>query len=349
MIIVMRRGVADEEIAGIEERIRQEGLLPHTSRGVETVVIGVIGQRPEGMLERMERMPGVDQVTPISKPYKLASKDFCAGPTTIQLGDAVLGSDDVVVMAGPCTVESREQVVETARGVRAHGAHVLRGGAYKPRSSPYSFQGLGPEGLRLLREAKEISGLPIITEVMEPGTVELVCEYADVLQIGARNCQNYPLLREIGRVHKPVMLKRGPGCTVEEWILSAEHIMSHGNMQVMLCERGIKTFETATRNTLDLSAVPLVKRITHLPVIVDPSHSTGKWYLVKSMCQAAVAAGADGVLIEVHPTPDTALCDGGQSLTVENFAACVEGIRRVAEAVGRRVPSRTPSRELVFT
>jgi 3-deoxy-7-phosphoheptulonate synthase len=302
------------------------------------VVIGVIGQRPEGMLERIERLPGVEEVIPINKPYKLAAKGFRAAPTTIALGDAVLGGDDVVIMAGPCTVESREQLLETAAGVRAHGAHVLRGGAYKPRTSPYAFQGLGEAGLRLLREAKEASGLPIITEVMEPGAVELVAEYADVLQIGARNCQNYPLLREAGRVAKAVMLKRGPGCTVEEWIMAAEHIMSQGNIQVMLCERGIKTFETYTRNTLDLSAIPIVKRLTHLPVVVDPSHGCGKWYLVKSMCQAAIAAGADGVLIEVHPTPDTALCDGSQSLTIENFADCVDGIARVAAAVGRRVP-----------
>jgi 3-deoxy-7-phosphoheptulonate synthase len=231
-------------------------------------------------------------------------------------------------------------VLETARGVRDHGAHVLRGGAYKPRSSPYSFQGLGEEGLRLLDEARAISGLPVITEVMEPGLVGIVSEYADILQVGARNCQNYPLLREVGRADKPVLLKRGPACTIEEWILAAEHIMSQGNHQVILCERGIKTFETYTRNTLDLSAIPVVKRLTHLPVIVDPSHGCGKWYLVKPMCLAAIAAGADGVLVEVHPTPDTALCDGSQSLTIEHFADCVEGIRRVAEALGRRVPQR---------
>jgi 3-deoxy-7-phosphoheptulonate synthase len=272
-------------------------------------------------------------------PYQLTARSVQERPTTIRLGDVVLGGDDVVIMAGPCTVESRDQVVETARAERAHAANVKRGGAYKPRTSPNAFQGLGEEGLRLLREAKEISGLPIITEVMEPGTVGVVAEYADVLQIGARNCQNYPLLHEVGRLDKPVMLKRGPGCTIEEWIMAAEHIMSQGNRQVMLCERGIKTFEPYTRHTLDLSAVPIVKRLTHLPVVVDPSHGTGKWYLIKSMCQAAVAAGADGVLIEVHPTPDTALCDGAQSLTIENFADCVQGIRRVAEAVGRRVPA----------
>jgi len=279
------------------------------------------------------------------KPYKLAARTSGASQTTVRLGAVEVGGEDVVVMAGPCTVENRGQVIETALAVKAAGAHILRGGAYKPRSSPYSFQGLGEEGLRLLAEAKSISGLPIVTEVMEPGNVGVVSEYADVLQIGARNCQNYPLLHEVGRVDKPVLLKRGPGCTVEEWIMAAEHVMSQGNTRVILCERGIKTFETATRHTLDLSAVPLAKRLTHLPVIVDPSHGTGKWYLIKSMCLAAVAAGADGVLVEVHPTPDSALCDGPQSLTIENFADCVEGIRAVAQAVGRRVPSR--ARELV--
>ncbi|HEX2035910.1 MAG TPA: 3-deoxy-7-phosphoheptulonate synthase [Chloroflexota bacterium] len=340
MIIVMRKDATAAQIAEVEERVKQGGYVPHAVRGVEMTVIGVIGQRPEWMMEQIEAMPGVEETIAIEKPYKLAARELRAAPTTIRLGGAVLGGEDVVVMAGPCTVESREQLLETARGVGRLGAHVLRGGAYKPRSSPYSFQGLGEEGLRLLEEARELCGLPIITEVMEPGTVELVCEYADVLQIGARNCQNYPLLREVGQVDKPVMLKRGPGCTVEEWILAAEHIMSQGNMQVMLCERGIKTFETATRHTLDLSAVPLIKRLTHLPVVVDPSHGCGKWYLVQPMCLAAVAAGADGVLVEVHPTPDTALCDGNQSLTIENFGKCIEGIRQVAAAVGRQVPQR---------
>ncbi len=272
------------------------------------------------------------------KPYKLASRGFRATPTTVRLGAAVVGGDDLVVMAGPCAVETREQLLETAQGVAGHGAHVLRGGAFKPRSSPYAFQGLGEEGLHLLREAKARCGLPVVTEVMEPGAVELVCEHADLLQIGARNCQNYPLLREVGRVERPVLLKRGPGCTVEEWIMAAEHIMAQGNMQVIMCERGIRTFETATRNTLDLSAIPLVKRLTHLPVVVDPSHGTGKWYLVKPMCLAAIAAGADGLLLEVHPTPDSALCDGAQSLTIESFGACMDSIRQVAAAVGRRVP-----------
>jgi len=279
----------------------------------------------------------------VEKPYKLAARTSGAPRTIVRVGHLEVGGDDVVIMAGPCAVETREQLLATALGVRDAGAHVLRGGAYKPRSSPYAFQGLGEEALRLLAEASALSGLPVITEVMEPGNVGLVSEYADVLQIGARNCQNYPLLREVGRLDKPVMLKRGPGCTIEEWIMAAEHIMSQGNLQVIMCERGIKTFETATRHTLDLSAVPLVKRLTHLPVMVDPSHGTGKWYLIKSMCLAAVAAGADGVLVEVHPTPDSALCDGAQSLTPENFAECVTSMRAVAEAVGRCVPSLAPS------
>ncbi|MDQ3703186.1 MAG: 3-deoxy-7-phosphoheptulonate synthase [Chloroflexota bacterium] len=278
----------------------------------------------------------------LEKPYKLAARGVQGASTTIRLGGVVLGGQDVVVMAGPCTVESRGQLLETARGVAHLGARVLRGGAYKPRSSPYSFQGLGEEGLQLLRDAGAMYDLPIITEVMEPGTVGIVSQYADVLQIGARNCQNYPLLREVGRIDKPVMLKRGAGCTVEEWIMAAEYILSEGNPRVMLCERGIKTFETATRHTLDLSAVPLLKRLTHLPVVVDPSHGCGRWYLVKPLCLAAIAAGADGVLIEVHPTPDAALCDGGQSLTIDNFGDCMAAMRQVAAAVGRRVPLPEP-------
>jgi 3-deoxy-7-phosphoheptulonate synthase len=299
-------------------------------------------------VEQVAVVPAVAPAIPIGHPYPLATGGFGRARTTIRLGDLLLGGDDVVIMAGPCTVETREQLLEAADGVAGHGAHVLRGGAYKPRSSPYSFQGLGEAGLRLLREARERTGMPVITEVMEPGMVALVSEYADVLQIGARNCQNYPLLREVGRAQKPVMLKRGSGCTVEEWIMAAEHIMAQGNGQVMLCERGIRTFETATRNTLDLSAVPLVKRLTHLPVVVDPSHSTGHAALVAPMCLAAIAAGADGVLVEVHPTPESALCDGGQSLTIEEFGACMAAVRRVATAMGRRVPQLSAASQLAL-
>jgi 3-deoxy-7-phosphoheptulonate synthase len=338
MIIKMTPGATDAQVGAVEQRILQEGYEPRTIRGVGMSVIAVVGKRPEFLIDKILSMAGVDQCIPIEKPYKLAARDFQTGWTEISLGEAVLGSRDVTIMAGPCTVETREQLLTTAHGVKAHGAHVLRGGAFKPRSSPYAFQGLGVDGLKLLDEARAVSGLPIITEVMEPGTVDVVQRYADVLQIGARNCQNYPLLREVGLARKPVMLKRGPSVTIDEWIMAAEYVLHGGNMQLMMCERGIKTFENYTRNTLDLSAIPAIKRLTHLPVIVDPSHGTGKWHLVRSMCLASVAAGADGVLIEVHPTPDTALCDGAQSLTIENFAVAASEIARVANAVGRRVP-----------
>lgn len=340
MIIVMRHGATMEEILHVEERIRGEGLQPHRSGGVDTTVIGVIGTPPYGMLDRMELLPGVERVTPITKPYKLAAREFTAAPTVINIGNVAVGGPDVALMAGPCSVETREQLLTAARGVQAAGAHVLRGGAFKPRTTPYSFQGLRGEGLALLAEARAETGLPVITEVMEPGKVPAVYEVADVLQIGARNCQNYPLLHEVGRTDKPVMLKRGLGCSIDEWIQAAEHIMDQGNMQVMLCERGIRSFESYTRNTLDLSAVPVAKRLSHLPVIVDPSHATGKWYLVKPMAMAAIAAGADGLLIEVHPTPDTALCDGAQSLTIENFAELAASVQRIAQAVGRGPAAR---------
>ncbi len=338
MIIKMVSGATDAQVEAVEARIMQEGYEPRTIRGVAMAVIAVIGKRPEYLIDKVLSMSGVDQCIAIEKPYKLAARDFQSGWTEIGLGEATLGSRDITIMAGPCTVETRDQLLTTARGVKASGGHVLRGGAFKPRSSPYSFQGLGEEGLKLLDEARAVSGLPIITEVMEPGTVDVVQRYADVLQVGARNCQNYPLLREVGKTRKPVMLKRGPSVTIEEWIMAAEYVLHGGNMQVMMCERGIKTFETYTRNTLDLSAIPTIKRLTHLPVIVDPSHGTGKWHLVRPMCLAAIAAGADGVLIEVHPTPDTAMCDGAQSLTIENFAVAASDIARVAAAVDRQVP-----------
>ena len=340
MIIVMQHGATTEEILHVEERICGEGLQPHRSGGVDTTVIGVIGTPPYGMLDRMELLPGVERVTPITKPYKLAAREFTAAPTVINVGNVAVGGPGVVLMAGPCSVETREQLLTAAHGVQAGGAHVLRGGAFKPRTTPYSFQGLRGEGLALLAEARAETGLPIITEVMEPGKVPAVYEVADVLQIGARNCQNYPLLHEVGRTDKPVMLKRGLGCSIDEWIQAAEHIMDQGNMQVILCERGIRSFESYTRNTLDLSAVPVAKRLSHLPVIVDPSHATGKWYLVKPMAMAAIAAGADGLLIEVHPTPETALCDGAQSLTIENFAELAASVQQIAQAVGRGPAAR---------
>src|SRR5581483_784686 len=283
-------------------------------------VIGVIGTGfPPDLGEKLEMLPGVERTHRVTKPYKLASRDFKPVSTVVQIGDLSIGEDEFVVMAGPCSVESREQVLQTAHAVKAAGARVLRGGAYKPRTSPYSFQGLGEEGLRYLAEAREKTGLPIITEVLDTADVPLVAEYTDILQLGTRNMQNFALLRAVGQVNKPVMLKRGMSATIEEWLMAAEYILHGGNHQVILCERGIRTFETAARNTLDLSAIPIVKKLSHLPVMADPSHATGKWYLVKPMAMAAAAVGADGLIIEVHPDPDNALSDGPQSLNLDNF------------------------------
>ncbi len=303
-------------------------------------MIGVIGTRFEPQLgEQLEMLSGVEKVTPISKPYKLASREFQPMDSVIRVGDVEIGNGDLVVMAGPCSVESMDQMMETALAVKAAGARVLRGGAFKPRTSPYAFQGMGEEGLRILAEVGQKTGLKIITEVMEPEQVDVVAAHADILQIGARSMQNFPLLREAGRVDKPVLLKRGMAATIDEWLMAAEYIMAAGNFNVILCERGIRTFETAVRNTLDLSAVPVVKRLSHLPIIVDPSHGTGKWYLVKSMGMAAVAAGADGLLIEVHPTPDTATSDGPQSLNIPNFRGLMDMLRVVGPAVGKKLPA----------
>jgi 3-deoxy-7-phosphoheptulonate synthase len=301
-------------------------------------VIGVIGVGfPAELPELLEVMPGVDHVARITKTWKHASREFKPTDTIVRVGDVEIGGGELVVMAGPCSVESRQQVLETAHAVKAAGARVLRGGAFKPRTSPYSFQGLGEAGLKLLAEAREQTGLPIITEVMEPGDVELVANYADILQVGARNMQNFPLLKEVGRSARPILLKRGMSGTIEEWLMAAEYVMSSGNFQVILCERGIRTFETAARNTLDLSAIPIIKRLSHLPVIADPSHGTGKWYLVRPLAQAALAVGADGLLIEVHPAPDHALSDGPQSLNLDNFAAMMDALRQIGAAVGRRL------------
>ena len=346
MIIVMKSDAEQGQIEGVIHRLEELGLGAHVSGGKERTVIGVIGVgfSPD-LPETMELLPGVDHAQRITRPYKLASSEFRPTPTIVEVGDPALGSsqpvrfggDEFVVMAGPCSVESREQLLETARGVKRAGARVLRGGAFKPRTSPYSFQGLGRAGLELLAEAREETGLPIITEVLEPGDVDLVSNYSDILQVGARNMQNFPLLKEVGRTRRPVLLKRGLSGTIEEWLMAAEYIMSAGNFQVIMGERGIRTFETAARNTLDLSAVPIVKRLSHLPVIADPSHGTGKWYLVKPMALAALAAGADGLLIEVHPTPDTALSDGPQSLNLDSFAAMMDALRQIGPAVDRKV------------
>jgi 3-deoxy-7-phosphoheptulonate synthase len=344
MMVIMKKGYSEEELTGILERLEEVGLSGHTIVGVERTVVGVVGQVYPGLADDLETMPGVDDIVPISKPYKLASREFKPDNTTIRIGDLVIGGGRTVIMAGPCAVESEEQLMGTARAVKAAGAHILRGGAFKPRTSPYSFRGLEEKGLQILAAAREETGLPIITEVMTVRDVELVARYADILQIGARNVQNFFLLEEVGRVGKPVLLKRGFASTVEDWLLSAEYIISQGNREVILCERGIRTFETATRNTMDLSAIPLVKRFSHLPVVADPSHGTGKWYLVEPMAMASIAAGADGLLLEVHPNPDRALSDGAESLTFENFRLLMERAKAVSEALGRPLAKSSASR-----
>lgn len=336
---MMSSHATEPQIQGVLERLRSKGLDGHRSGGEERTVIGVIGTRFEPQLgEQLEMLSGVEKTTPISKPYKLVSREFQPFDSVINVDGLKIGAGELSVMAGPCAVESMEQMMETALAVKAAGARVLRGGAFKPRTSPYAFQGMGEEGLDILAEVGQRTGLKIITEVMEPEQVDMVAAHADILQIGARSMQNFPLLREVGRVAKPVLLKRGMAATIDEWLMAAEYIMAAGNFNVILCERGIRTFETAVRNTLDLSAVPVAKRLSHLPVIVDPSHGTGKWYLVKPMAMAAVAAGADGVLIEVHPTPDTATSDGPQSLTLPNFRELMDTLRVVGSAVGRQLP-----------
>jgi 3-deoxy-7-phosphoheptulonate synthase len=296
-------------------------------------VVGELGKRREQLKQRLEATAGVAQVTPISKPYKLVSREFHPEDTVIRVMDTSIGDGSLTVMAGPCSVESRDQLMDTVDFVAAHGATIIRGGAFKPRSSPYSFQGLGVEGLRYLAEARERSGMPVITEVMDPSQVDIVAEYSDILQIGTRNMQNFSLLLACGRASRPVMLKRGFGATIEEWLMAAEYIASAGNPQIILCERGIRTFETSTRNTLDLTAVPLLHHLTHLPVIVDPSHATGKRWLVKPLAIGGVAVGADGIMIEVHPRPDEALSDAEQQLDFEMFASMMEAVTAVHDHV----------------
>ncbi len=337
MIIILKQGASTQEVADVIARVEEQGFRAHLSQGEERTIVGVIGDERRLNPAIFEMMPGVDHCVPILRPFKLASRDLRPENTVIRLNGVRIGGDEVVIMAGPCAVESREQLLETAWAVKEAGARVLRGGAYKPRTSPYSFQGLGPEGLELLAEARAATGLPIVTEVMAPHDVPEVAEYADILQIGARQMQNYSLLHAAGESGRPVLLKRGIMSTMEELLMSAEYILTHGNYRVMLCERGIRTFETYTRNTLDINAVPMLKELTHLPVIVDPSHGTGQWRLVPAAARAAIAAGADGLLIEVHPHPDQALSDGSQSLKPETFQRLVIEARRVAEAVGRQL------------
>lgn len=337
MIIILKQGVSTREIADVVARVEELGFRAHLSQGEERTIIGVIGDERRIDPAVFEVMPSVDHCVPILRPFKLASRDMRPENTVVRLNGVRIGAEEVVIMAGPCAVESRSQLLETAFAVKEAGARVLRGGAFKPRTSPYSFQGLGEEGLALLAEAREATGLPIVTEVMAPHDVPLVAEHADILQIGARQMQNFSLLHAAGESGRPILLKRGIMSTMEELLMSAEYILTHGNFRVMLCERGIRTFETYTRNTLDINAVPMLKELTHLPVIVDPSHGTGQWRLVPAVARAAIAAGADGLLIEVHPHPDQALSDGAQSLKPETFHRLVLEARRVAEAVGRKL------------
>lgn len=340
MIVVMRAGSSQKEVNHVLERIEQSGLKGHISQGEERTIIGVVGQTFPELRDLLEVLPGVAEVIPISKPYKLSSREFQPKDTVIKIGNVTIGGDELVIMAGPCAVETEAQVLDTARVVKAAGASILRGGAFKPSTSPYQFRGLGESGLKILEEAKQETGLLIITEVLSARDVELVARYTDILQIGARNMQNYILLDEVGQSKKPVMLKRGMSATIQEWLLSAEYILSQGNTQLMLCERGIRTFENYTRNTMDISAIPIIEKVSHLPIIADPSHGTGKWYLVTPLALAAVAAGADGLLVEVHPAPDTALKDGAQSLTFDNFRRLMSLLPAVAAGVGRRLPAK---------
>ncbi|MBM4408108.1 MAG: 3-deoxy-7-phosphoheptulonate synthase [Chloroflexi bacterium] len=322
MFVVMVADATEADIIGVKSHILAEGMTPYEHRGAERLVVAVVGEigsRRNHLLERLGGLPGVERVTPISKPYKLTSREFRPEDTVIRVLDAVIGDGSLTIMAGPCSVESREQLLETAEGVKAAGATILRGGAFKPRTSPYSFQGLGVEALRYLAEARELTGLPVITEVMESNQLDIVAEYADIVQIGTRNMQNFSLLNACGRTQRPVMLKRGYGATIEEWLMAAEYILASGNPNVILCERGIRTFETATRNTMDVSAMPVLDTLTHLPVVADPSHATGKRSLVPPLAMASVAAGADGIMVEVHPRPEEALSDGPQQLTLQMF------------------------------
>lgn len=335
MIIVMKRGATAGDISFVVSQVETSGYRAHLSQGTERTIIGVVGDDRPLQNHNFELLSGVEQVVRILQPFKLASRDFHPENTIVDVRGVQVGGQQIVIVAGPCSVESRSQLLETAWAVKEAGATILRAGAFKPRSSPYSFQGMGEEGLELLAEAREATGMPIITEVMSTEQVPLVSKYADVLQIGARNMQNFPLLQVVGRTRIPVMLKRGLMNTVQEWLLSADYILSGGNRQVMLCERGIRTFETATRNTFDINAIPLLKGWTHLPVLGDPSHGTGKWDLVAAVGRASIAAGADGLMVEVHPEPAKALSDGAQSLKPERFAEMVASIRQIASAVGR--------------
>lgn len=335
MIIVMKTDATETRLQAVLHKIEELGFKPHLSKGEKKTIIGVVGNGKAVDPEVFRAIPGVESVVPILKPFKLSGREFKATSTIISIGDATIGGTQVVVMAGPCAVESYDQMMASAEAVSSAGAKILRGGAFKPRSSPYSFQGLGEPGLKILKEVGEKFNLPVVTEVVSPQDVQLVASYADVLQIGARNMQNYALLEEVGRSQRPVLLKRGLMATVEELLMSAEYILSNGNPRVILCERGIRSFEKYTRNTLDISAVPVIKDLSHLPVIVDPSHATGVRSLVPPVSKGAIATGADGLIIEVHPRPDEALSDGAQSMYPADFAELMSDLKHVAAAVHR--------------
>lgn len=336
MMIIMSVEATPAQVEVVVEQIKSNGFKPVVLHGEERKVIAVIGNDPYSTRDQFIYLPGVDRVMPISRPYKTASREFKPENTTFKINDLVVGGKEILIMAGPCSVESRTQLMETALAIKEAGAQILRGGAYKPRTSPYSFQGLGEEGLELLAEARELTGLPVVTEVTSHDLVPLVAKYADVLQIGARNMQNFALLNAAGVSQHPVLLKRGNSATIDELLMSAEYILSHGNSRVILCERGIRTFETSTRNTTDINAVPVLKSLTHLPVFLDPSHSTGRWEFVTPIARAGIAAGADGLIVEVHLNPEKALSDGGQSLKPERFAQLVRQVRAIALDVDRQ-------------
>jgi 3-deoxy-7-phosphoheptulonate synthase len=339
-IIVLKPTATEEDIRRIVKKLESRGLGVNISKGTERTVIGVIGDTSkigEDEEDAIRVMPGIEDVMRILKPYKLASRDFRSEDTTIDISGNIIGGKKIQVMAGPCAVENKTMIISIAEKVREAGASFLRGGAFKPRTSPYSFQGLGEEGLRYLAEARKKTGLPVVTELMDPRDIEVILKYTDIVQIGARNMQNFRLLLEVGTCDKPILLKRGFSATIKEWLMAAEYIMSRGNQKIILCERGVRTFETATRNTLDISAIPVLKQLTHLPVVVDPSHGVGKWELVAPMSKAAIAAGADGLLIEVHINPEEALSDGEQSLKPDYFKKLMNELKPIATAVGREI------------
>lgn len=338
MIIVFKPEATKKEIKHVSDRIHELGLKPMLSVGAERTIIGVIGEEDKARLQPFEAYPGVENVVPIQKPYKFVSRDFKKEDSTIKLAPGVvIGGEKIIVMAGPCTVENKERLVNIAKSVKKSGATVLRGGAFKPRTSPYSFQGHGAKGMKMLYDAKKESGLPIVTELLDVRDLPLFIKYADIIQIGARNMQNFELLKEVGKTKKPVLLKRGLANTVKDFLLSAEYIVSEGNTNIVLCERGIRTFEDATRFTLDISAVPVIKKLSHLPVVIDPSHCSGVWGYVSPLARAAVAVGADGLIIEVHDEPEKALCDGPQALKPEKFETLMNEMGRIAAAIGRSI------------